>query len=255
MNVKFRQLGQTDIQLSTIGFGAFKIGRNRGVKYPAGYDLPDMQQVQTLLNGVLDMGINHIDTAPAYGLSEERIGKTIAHRRDQYILSSKVGETFLDGKSEYRFDAQHVRQSVAQSLKKLRTDYLDMLLIHSPSDDVSLQQLTDCVPTMQALKARGDVRLIGLSGKTAHGFELAMQWSDVLMIAYHIQDTQHADIIAQAHTKGIGVLCKKGLASGHLPPKDAIQFVLSNPSITNLVVGGLNLDHLRDNIAYAHAVG
>lgn len=253
--MRLRQLGNTDIQLSPIGFGAFKIGRNQGTKYPTAYDLPDMDAVSRLLNGVLDMGINHIDTAPAYGLSEERIGKTIAHRRDEYILSSKVGETFVDGKSSYCFDAQHVRQSVETSLKLLKTDHLDMLLIHSPADDVSLQQLTDCVPTMQALKARGDVRCIGLSGKTTRGFELAMAWSDVLMIEYHINDTQHAQLITDAHAKGIGVMCKKGLASGHLPPKDAIEFVLKNPAITNLVVGGLNLAHLRENLAYADGVG
>ncbi len=250
--MNFRRLGNTDIKLSPIGFGAFKIGRNQGIKYPTAYDLPDMDAVDRLLNGVLDLGINHIDTAPAYGLSEERIGATIAHRRDEYILSSKVGETFIDGQSEYRFDAQHVRQSVESSLKKLKTDRLDMLLIHSPADDVSLQQLTDCVPTMQALKARGDVRLIGLSGKTHDGFELAMDWSDVLMIEYNLADTQHAQLINKAHDRGLGVLCKKGLGSGHLSPQDAIPFVLSNPAITNLVVGGLNLDHLKDNLGYAN---
>jgi aryl-alcohol dehydrogenase-like predicted oxidoreductase len=249
--VKLRPLGHTDIQLSPIGFGAFKIGRNQGTKYPTSYELPSIQEVDHLLNSVLDMGINHIDTAPAYGVSEERIGQTLAHRRSEYILSSKIGETFVDGKSSYCFDAQHVRLSVEQSLRKLRTDHLDMLLIHSPADDVSLQQLTDCVPTMQALKARGDVRTIGLSGKTPRGFELAMHWADVLMIEYHIQDTQHADTIAKAHAQGLGVLCKKGLASGHLPPKDAIQFVLKNPCITNLVIGGLNVSHLRDNLGYA----
>lgn len=252
--VQLRKLGNTNLELSPIGFGAFKIGRNQGTKYPTAYDLPDMDAVARLLNGVLDMGINHIDTAPAYGLSEERIGKTIAHRRYEYILSSKIGETFVDGKSSYCFDAQHVRQSVEASLKKLKTDRLDVLLIHSPADDVSLQQLTDCVPTMQALKARGDVRFIGLSGKTTHGFELAMAWSDVLMIEYNINDTQHAQLISDAADKGIGVLCKKGLASGHLPPRDAIQFVLQNPAITNIVVGGLNLSHLQDNLQYAQSI-
>lgn len=250
----YRQLGNTDIQLSPIGFGAFKIGRNEKTKYPTAYDLPTLEQVDSLLNSVLDMGINHIDTAPAYGLSEERIGKTIAHRRDEYILSSKIGEVFKDSKSSYHFDAQHVRLSVEASLRKLKTDRLDMLLIHAPLDDVALQQLTDCIPTMQALKTRGDVRLIGLSGKTTRGFELAMQWSDVLMIEYNTQDKQHEETIKKAHQKGIGILCKKGLDSGHLPPLDAIQFVLKNQAITNIVIGGLNIEHLKNNLRYAIAI-
>jgi len=250
----YRQLGNTDIQLSPIGFGAFKIGRNQNTKYPTAYDLPSLKQVDQLLNAVLDMGINHIDTAPAYGISEERIGQTLAHRRDEYFLSSKVGEVFKDGQSSYHFDAQHVRISVEQSLRKLKTTHLDMLLIHSPQDDVQLQQLTDCIPTLQALKVRGDVRYIGLSGKTTEGFDLAMNWADVLMIEYHMQDRQHQKTIAKAHAKGLGVLCKKGLASGHLPAKDAIEFILKNPGITNIVIGGLNPAHLQDNLRNALAV-
>lgn len=249
--MQFRPLGHTDLRLSPIGFGAFKIGRNQGIKYPVAYELPSMQEVERLLNGVLDMGINHIDTAPAYGVSEERIGQTIAHRREQYFLSSKVGEVFEKGQSVYRFDGEHVCSSVEQSLRKLKTDHLDMLLIHSPGDDVTLQQQTDCVQTMQTLKAQGKVRFIGLSGKTTQGFELAMQWADVLMVEYNMQDTSNEPIIAKAHAQGLGVLCKKGLASGHLPAGDAIAFVLKNKGISNLVVGGLNLMHLRENLAAA----
>jgi len=84
-------LGKTGILVTPIGYGAFKIGRNEGIKYPQGYALPSEAEVGRLLNGVLDLGVNLIDTAPAYGLSEHRIGQAIGHRRREYVLSTKVG--------------------------------------------------------------------------------------------------------------------------------------------------------------------
>ena len=76
-----RRLGRTGRHVSPIGFGAFKIGRNQGIKYASAYDLPDETAVAALLEGVLDLGINLIDTAPAYGLSEERIGRALGNDR------------------------------------------------------------------------------------------------------------------------------------------------------------------------------
>src|SRR3990172_2700606 len=107
-----RPLGRTGLVVSRLGFGAFKIGRNERVKYPQAYALPDDKTVEALLNGVLDLGINQIDTAPAYGSSEERIGRFLSHRRDEFILSTKVGETFADGASRYDFSRQAGRDSI-----------------------------------------------------------------------------------------------------------------------------------------------
>ena len=84
----YRSLGNTGLSVSPIGFGAFKIGRNVRTKYEQNYDLPSDKEVERLLNGLLDLGINYIDTAPAYGTSELRIGKAITHRRDDYVLST-----------------------------------------------------------------------------------------------------------------------------------------------------------------------
>src|SRR5579862_3678712 len=109
-----RPLGRTGFSISPIGFGAFKIGRNQKVKYSAAYELPSDEQVAALLNGVLDLGINYIDTAPAYGTSEERIGRAIAGRRSEFVLATKVGETFEAGVSTYDFSAAAIRASVAR---------------------------------------------------------------------------------------------------------------------------------------------
>ncbi len=135
-----RPLGRTGLMTSPLGFGAFKIGRNQKVKYPQGYDLPDESAVARLLNGVLDLGILLIDTAPAYGFSEERIGAAVAHRRREFLLSTKVGETFENGISTYDFSGPAIRASVERSLRRLRTDVLDLVFLHSPGDDLGIQQ-------------------------------------------------------------------------------------------------------------------
>ena len=95
--MKYRNLGDTGMKVSPVGFGALKIGRNQKTKYPQPYDLPDDAEVEKLLNGIIDLGINYIDTAPAYGTSEALIGRYLSHRRDELILSTKVGELFEDG--------------------------------------------------------------------------------------------------------------------------------------------------------------
>lgn len=247
-----RPLGQTGLHVTPLGFGAFKIGRNEKVKYPQPYDLPDDAAVERLLNGVLDAGINLIDTAPAYGISEERIGKCLAARRNEFVLSTKVGERFVNGESSFDFTGPGVRASVAESLRRLRTEVLDVVFVHSNGDDLTIQQQTDVVPTLQKLKHAGYIRAIGFSGKTPAGAEAAFGWADVVMVEYHLNDPSHADVIAKAASRGVGVVVKKGLASGHLPPAEALRFVLSNPGVTSVIVGGLSLEHLQEN---AKAVG
>lgn len=246
-----RPLGRTGLLLSPIGFGAFKIGRNQNAKYPQHYELPDADSVAQLLNGLLDDGVNYIDTAPAYGLSEERIGRAIAHRRLEFVLSTKVGETFANGTSTYDFSRQAIRDSISRSLQRLRTEAIDVVFIHSPGDDLHILDHTAAVETLLELKAAGTVKTIGLSGKTVEGARRSLDWADALMVEYHVGDTSQAAVIAAAAERGIGVIVKKGLASGHLPAAEAIRFVLQNVAVTSLVVGSLNGEHIRANIAAA----
>lgn len=248
-----RPLGRTGLLTTPLGFGAFKIGRNQKVKYPQPYDLPDEPAVARLLNGVLDLGITLIDTAPAYGVSEERIGRAIAHRRQEYVLSTKVGETFENGTSTYDFSAASLRASIERSLRRLQTDVLDIVFLHSNGNDLEIQTRTDAVPTLLELKQRGIIRAVGLSGKTVEGAQHALDWADALMVEYHLSDRSHEPLIAEAHRRGVGVIVKKGLAAGHLPPAEAIRFVLANPHVTSLIIGGLNLAHIAENIAAAQA--
>lgn len=237
-----------NLALSPIAFGAFKIGRNVNTRYAQAYDLPDESTATRLLNRVLDLGINVIDTAPAYGSSEARIGNAIAHRRDEYFLSTKVGELFHDGESSFDFSGDAVRKSIHESLRRLQTDILDFVFIHSDGNDQRIMNETDCVETLQSLRAQGLIRHIGLSGKTVAGAMQALDWAQVLMVTYNANDTSHERVIAEAAAKGIGIFVKKGLASGQLPAATAIEQVLKHPGITTLVIGTLNEDHIAANV-------
>jgi len=246
-----RRLGRSTIEVSPIGFGSFKIGRNTGVKYPDAYDLPDDDAVARLIDGLLDLGINYIDTAPAYGLSEERLGAVLSGRRGDIVLSTKVGETFENGRSTYDFSAEGIRASVQRSLQRLRTETIDIVFIHSDGNDMRIMAETDAVPTLTALRDEGVVRAIGLSGKTVEGARAALSWSDVLMVEYNDHDRAHGGVIAEAAQRGVGIVVKKGLSSGRLAAEPAIRFVLGTGGVDSLVVGSLSLEHIRDNVTVA----
>ena len=234
--------------LSPIGFGAFKIGRNEGAKYAQAYELPDDENVDRLLNSLPDLGINYIDTAPAYGLSEERIGRAISHRKPEFVISTKVGETFLNGRSTYDFSERAVRESIARSRERLRVDALDIVFIHSDGNDLHVLHETAAVETLVSLKDEALIKSVGFSGKTVAGAQSALEWSDAIMVEYHLNDRSHEAVIAEAAKRGVGVVAKKGLASGTLDAAKAIQFVLKNPGVTSMVIGGLDLEHIRENV-------
>ncbi|NNF44282.1 MAG: aldo/keto reductase [Phycisphaerales bacterium] len=246
-----RRLGRLDLTVSPIGFGAFKIGRNQKIKYADGYDLPDEAAVRTLVDGVVELGINLFDTAPAYGLSEERLGRALAARREDVVISTKAGETFENGVSQYDFTSSGLRRSVQRSLRRLQTDCVDILLIHSDGNDEAILTETDAVETLIDLRDAGLARAIGLSATSADGAALALAWADVLMVEYHPEATGIAPVLADAATAGVGVIVKKALASGRLDPRLAIPFALAPASVASVVIGGLDLAHVAANVRLA----
>lgn len=249
-----RRLGRSGPLVSSVGYGAFKIGRNQQTKYAAYYELPTDAEVSLLLNGLLDLGVNLIDTAPAYGFSEERIGRAISHRRAEFTLSTKVGETFADGRSTYDFSASAIETSVQRSLERLRTDVLDAVFIHATGDDSAILTQSDAISTLQRLRDRGLIRQIGLSAKTVAAAHAALDWADAIMVEYHLEDRSAEPVISAAQSRGIGVVVKKALASGKLPPDEALKFVLSNPGVTSTVIGTLNLQNMSANLDTAQSV-
>jgi len=194
-----RALGDTGIMVSCLGLGTVKFGRNQEVKYPQGFQIPGDREVESLLRQARELGINFLDTAPAYGSSEQRLGRLLRDR-DQWVIGSKVGEEFLSGKSQYRFDRESVQRSLERSLRALHTDYLDLVLIHSDGNDMHILESTDCVETLVQAREKGLVRAIGLSGKTVEGGIRALEMMDVAMVTYNRTSTAEEAVIDHGHS-------------------------------------------------------
>ena len=251
-----RPLGRTGLSVEPIGYGAFKIGRNVGIKYPAGYDLPSEDRAARILNEVLDLGIDLIDTAPAYGTSEAIIGRAIGHRREEFLLATKVGETFMDDRSHYDFSAAAIDASLDRSLRRLATDRLDIVSVHSDGSDLAIIERGETLDALARRRTRGDLRFVCFSGKTVEGHLAAIETGlvDCLMVEYHVDDESQRKVIDRAHAEGIGVLVKKGLASGRLSPEAAIPHCLAPEGVACVVVGSLTPRHIADNLATARGV-
>lgn len=257
--MKRRPVASTGIEISPLGLGTVKFGRNQGVKYPQGFELPSDREVRELLALAFDLGINLLDTAPAYGLSEERIGKLLPNSRHDWVIETKVGETFRTGESRFDFTAAGTRNSVENSLRLLKTDYLDMVLIHSDGDDVRILREEAALDTLLQMRQEGWVRAVGISSKTVEGALLAYELGcDVVMAAYNPVYTDELPVLEAAAEQGRAVLVKKAFASGHLdklgganPVEHALGFIFGQPGATSVVLGTINPQHLRENVAVA----
>ncbi len=245
-----RALGSTGLEVSCLGLGTVKVGRNQGVKYPQSFQLPDDARVREVLALCRDAGMNLIDTAPAYGSSEERLGELLT-RREDWVICSKVGEEFDGGVSHFDFTAAHMRRSVERSLRRLRTDYLDLVLIHSDGNDEAIVRQGECVEALQRCREAGLVRAIGMSTKTVAGGLLALEHTDVVMVTLNPAATDDLPVIARAHALHKGVLIKKALNSGHGDVQSSLEFIYRQQGVSAVIIGSITPAHLRDNIEAA----
>ncbi|MEC8429394.1 MAG: aldo/keto reductase, partial [Pseudomonadota bacterium] len=159
--MELRELGSTGINVSPIGLGTVKLGRNQGVKYPQGFELPDDAHALRLINLAKEHGINLIDTAPAYGISEERLGVLLKGQRQDWVICSKVGEEFSNGESHFDFSPEHARFSIERSLKRLNTDVIDLVLVHSDGNDLDIINGAGTLDALAELKRQGLIRAFG----------------------------------------------------------------------------------------------
>lgn len=251
-----RAFGQTDLKLSPIGLGTVKFGRNQGVKYPYGFELPSSQALSELLSLARNLGINVLDTAPAYGESESRLGKLLTGQRDNWILMSKVGEQFKQGQSLFDFSPLAAKQSVENSLTRLNTDYLDFLMIHSDGHDLDILH-SPLLDTLATLKTQGKIRYFGISTKTVPGGLEALQCCDAVMCTYHPGYTAEKPILDQAAKLHKGIFIKKAMASGHLeqlganPIHASFKLSLSHPCQPCIITGTIHPEHLEENCTIA----
>lgn len=239
--------------VSPLGLGTVKFGRNTKVKYPGGdgFALPSDGEISALLDLAIDCGINLLDTAPAYGASEERLGALMGTRREKFFIVTKTGEEFANGESQYIFTTEHTRMSVERSLKRLRTDYIDCVLVHSSRDDVKVINETPVLETLSRLRDEGKIGYFGVSTHTVTGGKLAAALSDCVMVSYNKMYTDEREVIDLAKQNGKAVLVKKALASGHVEglgsPAENIRFVTGTPGVTSLVFGSLNPANILAN--------
>lgn len=241
-----RSLGSTGIMVSPLGLGTVALGRAEGLKYPKPVRIPTDDEVRALLRRAHDLGVNLIDTAPAYGAAEERLGSLLPGRREDWVIVTKAGEEYYQ---RYDFSPEWISRSVERSLTRLRTDYLDAVLLHSDGVVETGAAADAAYDALALLRRRGLIRTIGASTKTEAGADRAIDRCDVVMLTYNEQETGMADAIGRAYARGVGVLVKKPLAGGHADDSErSLGLVVGLPGVSAAVVGTTNPDHLRDNV-------
>lgn len=254
MAMEKRQFGATGKAVSLLGIGTAKFGRNTHVKYPGGdgFELPSDARISDILDMAIDHGVNLIDTAPAYGTAETRLGEIMGSRRDRFFINTKAGEEYDGEKSTYVFDAGHIRQSVERSLKRLHTDYLDCVMLHCSRNDVAEVVESDALETLARLKQEGKILSFGASTNSVEAGRYAADHADAVMVSYNAHYQDEAEVIAYAHVKNCAVLIKKGLASGHTDKigdtASALRFVANTKGVTSIVIGSITPANILFNI-------
>jgi aryl-alcohol dehydrogenase-like predicted oxidoreductase len=253
-----KNIADTDIAVSPLGLGTVKLGRDKGVKYPEGFKIPDDRQAADLLELAWDLGINLIDTAPAYGQSEQRLGALLKQQSHDWIIATKAGEYFdpVSGASQYDFTPESIISSVENSLRLLQRDVLDIVLIHSDGNDTEVIEHFGALQTLAELKQRGLIRASGMSTKTVEGGLKALQQSDLAMVMHNLEYQAEHAVLEQAALDNKAIFIKKALGSGHLAKDgtttDIVQanfdFIFAEPAVTSVIIGTINPKHLEDNV-------
>ena len=271
-SIEKRRFGKTDMDVSVLGFGGAEIGFH-GI---------DPDTVEQLLNSALDAGLNVIDTAECYADSEEKIGKTIGHRRDEFHLFTKCGHT--SGQDGNDWDVEMLRQTIDRSLKRLQTDRVDVIHLHSCAKEYL--ERGDVIEVLQAAKRAGKTRYIGYSGDSAAAeYAVRLGVFDSLQISINIADQEVLTrVLPLAQEAGLGVIAKRPIANvawGPEPPASAyhrtywdrlqalqypflagdrdaaiahaLRFTLSQPGVHTAIVGTTKPGRWKQNAEFLAA--
>ena len=218
--MEYKILGKTGLRISAVGFGGIPIQRTR------------QEDTGALLRAVREAGINYIDTARAYTVSEAWIGEAIRGMRGDFVLATKsMARTRAD-----------MERDIVISLANLQTDYIDLYQVHNPS----MEQLDAvCAPggalkALTAAKAEGKIGHIGLTAHSLAVFEraLTLDWVETIMFPYNIVETQGEALIARCAEKNIGFIAMKPLAGGAIEDgRLAMRFIAQNHAVTVVIPG------------------
>lgn len=230
--MEYRTLGKTGLRVSGLGFGGIPIQRI------------DAEGTRVLMQELLKAGINYIDTARGYTVSEEYLGYGLEGIREHFVLATK-GRAHT--KSEMLSD-------IATSLKNLRTDYIDLYQFHNPSASELEEILAPGGALEGALEAKnaGLIRHIGITTHSAELFArvLDYDWVETVMFPYNIVETQGEALIQKAAERNIGFVCMKPLAGGAIEDAPlAIRYIKNNPAVSVIIPGMADPAELKQNIA------
>jgi 1-deoxyxylulose-5-phosphate synthase len=280
--MKYRRLGRTGLEVSEISLGTVEIGLDYGVPVAGEHLRPPEEHAARLLNRALDLGVNFIDTARSYGASEEIIGRALKGKRNSYILASKLAPIHEEGQSDRELREQ-VKASVAESLRMLQTDVIDLVQLHwAPVDVITSGRVLAAVKEAQLA---GYVRFIGAStyGEEAPLAVLQDGGYDTLQVAYNLADrTLEEQVLPRAQQQGVGVIVRSVLLRGVLThryallpeqladlraaiaqlkrladaegcslPEMAYRFVLANSTVATALVGTARTEELEAALTYA----
>ena len=230
--MEYRILGKTGLKISRMGFGGIPIQKI------------DEEGTRKLLHEMMEMGVNYIDSARGYTVSEQYIGYGLEGIRDKFVLATKSMSRTKEA----------MAADIETSLGNFRTDYIDLYQVHNPSME-QLDQVIGEGGALEALmeaKAAGKIGHIGLTAHSTAVFEraLGLDWVETIMFPYNIVEQQGAELIHKCAEKNIGFIDMKPLAGGAIEDATlALRYVCSNPDVTVVIPGMAEVRELEQNLA------
>ena len=232
--MEYRLLGKTGLKISRLGFGGIPIQKI------------DAQGTKELIHELVKEGVNYVDTARGYTVSEEYLGFALEGVRDRFVLATKSMARTKEA----------MAKDIDISLKNLRTDYIDLYQVHNPGAK-DLEQVMAPGGALEALfeaKAAGKIGHIGITLHSVDLFRQALDlpWVEAIMFPYNIVETQGEALIAECARKDIGFICMKPLAGGAIEDATvAMRFIVSNPDVTVVIPGMADKAEIAQNVSAA----
>lgn len=257
--MQYRELGRTGIRVSTIGFGAWAIGGPVEISgTPVGWGKTSDDESLAAIRRARDLGVTFFDTADSYGFgrSESLLGIVLSRKRQDVVIATKVGVVRTSsGELKKDFSKQHIFHAVDGSLKRLRSDYIDLYQMHNPTiQDLAREEIQDA---MERLQDAGKVRFWGVSvSNPDEGMEIVSRgWGHTLQVLYNVLNQAPAkDLFPMAKQKGYGIIARVPLASGLLTGKFRLDSVLPKDDVRQNFLTVRRLEEVIERVDEAKSI-